>query len=203
MGWSRTAEGLASGGRQVSWWALRFRMPELDLRRNQRRVATGNPPMSRLHTALLLLTDDCTGSDLAVILDIPKRTADRWLAELRAGELGNWHAGAIEALAAHEAHAWGTTRLADALRPEGHATQTRDQADADRVARVMVPLVASHQINAELLGTMATDLADGELQDHEARALLPMVEKAQAAAMAKHRALVNLQQMLENRLRGR
>ena len=104
MGWSRTAEGLASGGRQVSWWALRFRMPELDLRRNQRRVATGNPPMSRLHTALLLLTDDCTGSDLAVILDIPKRTADRWLAELRAGELGNWHAGAIEALAAHEAH---------------------------------------------------------------------------------------------------
>ncbi len=159
--------------------------------------------MSRLLHALQILTDDCSGSELAGILGIPKRTADRWLTELRQGELGNWHAGALETLAAHEAKAWGTSRLADALRPEAHQDHSVEKADADRVAGIMAPIISSHQINAELLGTIASNLADGELQEHEARALLPLVQKAQEAAMIKHRALVRLERLLENRLRQR
>lgn len=156
--------------------------------------------MSRLLTALRSLTDDCSGADLAEILGIPKRTADRWLAELRTGDADNWHAGAIETLALHEAVTWGTTRLADALLPEAYSGRSTEKADADRLAKLLPVIVSSHLVNTELLSTVAADLADGVLQDHEARALLPLVQKAQTATMEKHRALTKLEQLLENRL---
>jgi hypothetical protein len=158
--------------------------------------------MSRLADALRTVTSGCSGSDLAGILGIPKRTADRWLAELRDGDLGNWNGAAIEQLCAHEGATWGTTRIADALRPLGSSAHERDKADASRVAAAMRVIVASHQINAELLGEMAADLSDGVLHDHEARALAPLVDKALAATMDKHRVLVRLQVLLKNRLAG-
>jgi hypothetical protein len=157
--------------------------------------------MSRLATALRHLTDNLSGAELADILDVPKRTADRWLAELRDGNTDNWHAGAIAALAAHEASSWGTRRIADALVPEAQQATVAEHADADRVARLLPAILASHRVNAELLSTMATDLSDGVLQEHEARSLLPLVRQAQAAATDKHRALVHLEQLLINRLR--
>jgi hypothetical protein len=158
--------------------------------------------MSRLADALRSITADCSGADLAAILDIPKRTADRWLAELRSGDLGNWHGGVIERLSAHEASTWGTSRIADALRPMSVTSHEREKADASRVAAAMRVIVASHQINAELLGEMAADLSDGVLHDHEARALAPLVERALTATMDKHRVLVRLQTLLKNRLAG-
>lgn len=47
--------------------------------------------MSRLAAAVLVVIDDLSGGELADILGVPKRTADRWLAELRdQRDLANW-----------------------------------------------------------------------------------------------------------------
>ena len=157
--------------------------------------------MSRLTAAVVELVAGLSGGELAKVLDVPKRTADRWLAELREhGDLANWSGTVLERLACWEAHQWGTTRLADALMPEVHAHRIHGKADAASVARMMHAIISSHHINARLLGEMATDLSDGVLHDHEARRLLPLVEEAQQAAVLKHRELCELRQLLGNRL---
>jgi hypothetical protein len=156
--------------------------------------------MSRLTRALVSVVADLSGADLARILDVPKRTADRWLAELRGGDLENWSGAAIERLASWEAREWGTLRISDALRPESHIPEVRGKADAATVARIMQAIIASHQVNARLLGEMAIDLSDGVLHDHEARRLLPLVVEAQQTSISKHRELGELRLLLENRL---
>ena len=159
--------------------------------------------MSRLAQAVLQVVDDLSGGDLASILGVPKRTADRWLAELRdQRDLTNWSGTVLERLARWEAGEWGTSRIADALRPLADTATVQGKADAAAVARIMQSIINSHQINAKLLGEMAIDLSDGVLHDHEARRLLPLVEETLQAATAKHRALTELQQLLENRLNG-
>ena len=56
--------------------------------------------MSRLAHAVLAVAADLSGADLGRILDVPKRTADRWLAELRDGnDLSNWSGTVLERLA--------------------------------------------------------------------------------------------------------
>ncbi len=157
--------------------------------------------MSRLAEAVRAVVAELSGGDLARILDVPKRTADRWLAELReAGDLANWSGTTVERLAAWEASEWGTHRLADALRPAHTVERPQGKADAAAVARIMSSIITSHQVNARLLGEMAIDLSDGVLHDHEARRLLPLVEEAQQAATGKHRALCELRELLINRL---
>lgn len=156
--------------------------------------------MSRLTRALVTVVADLSGADLARILDIPKRTADRWLAELRGGDLENWSGPAIERLAGWEAREWGALRISDALRPDGELPPVRGKADAAAVARIMQSIITSHQVNSRLLGEMAMDLSDGVLHDHEARRLLPLVVEAQQASSTKLRELGELRQLLENRL---
>lgn len=157
--------------------------------------------MSRLASAVRAVTADHSGGELGRILDVPKRTADRWLAELReSGDLANWSGVVLERLAAWEASSWGTHRIADALRPQQSLAQIVGKADASHVARLMTAIITSHQVNARLLGEMAVDLSDGVLHDHEARRLLPLVEEAQQSATAKHRALTELRELLLNRL---
>ena len=157
--------------------------------------------MSRLASAVRSVTVDISGGELGRILEIPKRTADRWLAELReSGDLANWSGVVLERLAAWEATSWGTHRIADALKPPESGTLIVGKADAGHVARLMSTIVTSHQVNARLLGEMAVDLSDGVLHDHEARRLLPLVEEAQRSATAKHRALTELRELLLNRL---
>lgn len=159
--------------------------------------------MSRLAAAVLAVVDDLSGGELAEVLAVPKRTADRWLAELRDHrDLTNWSGVVLERLARWEASEWGTHRIADGLHPVEAKAQIQGKADAGAVARIMQSIITSHQVNATLLGEMATDLSDGVLHDHEARRLLPLVEQAQQTAMVKHRALSELQQLLENRLGG-
>ena len=157
--------------------------------------------MSRLAAAVLVVIDDVSGGELADILGVPKRTADRWLAELRdQRDLANWSGVVLERLARWEATNWGTHRIADGLRPAEAQSHLQGKADAATVARVMQTIIVSHQVNASLIGQMATDLSDGVLHDHEARRLLPLVEQAQRSAMAKHRELCELRQLLANRL---
>lgn len=157
--------------------------------------------MSRLAQAVLTVAADLSGGDLGRILDVPKRTADRWLAELRdSSDLSNWSGTVLERLATWEAHEWGTHRISDALRPHHDVEPVRLKADAVAVARIMQTIISSHQINARLLGEMAIDLSDGVLHDHEARRLQPLVSEAMQAAVAKHRALTELSQLLVNRL---
>ena len=157
--------------------------------------------MSRLATAVRAVTADISGGELGRILEVPKRTADRWLAELReSGDLTNWSGVVLERLAAWEASSWGTHRISDALKPPASVTQVVGTADAGHVARLMSAIITSHQVNARLLGEMATDLSDGVLHDHEARRLLPLVVEAQQSATAKHRALTELRALLLNRL---
>jgi hypothetical protein len=158
--------------------------------------------MSRLAEAVLAVTADLSGADLGQILEVPKRTADRWLAELRdSGDLSNWSGTMLERLASWEAREWGTHRLADGLRPGAEGIYVRNKADAAAVARIMQCIIASHQVNSQLLGEMAIDLSDGVLHDHEARRLQPLVAEAMQAAMIKHRALIELSQLLINRLK--
>lgn len=157
--------------------------------------------MSRLAAAVLVVIDDLSGGELADILGVPKRTADRWLAELRdQRDLANWSGIVLERLACWEAKNWGTHRIADGLRPADTQCQVHGKADASTVARVMQTIITSHQVNASLIGQMASDLSDGVLHDHEARRLLPLLEQAQQSAMAKHRELCELRQLLTNRL---
>ena len=157
--------------------------------------------MSRLAQAVLTVAADLSGGDLGRILDVPKRTADRWLAELReSSDLSNWSGTVLERLATWEAREWGTQRISDALRPPNHVDQVRSKADAGAVARIMQAIITSHQVNARLLGEMAIDLSDGILHDHEARRLQPLVSEAMQSSVAKHRALTELSQLLVNRL---
>ena len=157
--------------------------------------------MSRLAHAVLAVAADLSGADLGRILDVPKRTADRWLAELRDGnDLSNWSGTVLERLAFWEAREWGTQRISDALRPHHEGDAVRHKADAGAVARIMQVIIASHQVNARLLGEMAIDLSDGVLHDHEERRLQPLVAEAMQAAVAKHRSLTELSQLLVNRL---
>ena len=157
--------------------------------------------MSRLTQAVLVVTADLSGADLGQILEVPKRTADRWLAELRdSGDLSNWSGTMLERLARWEARQWGTQRLADGLRPSAESGSVRHKADAAAVARIMQSIIASHQVKSQLMGEMAIDLSDGVLHDHEARRLQPLVGEAMQSAMVKHRALVELSQLLVNRL---
>ncbi len=158
---------------------------------------------TRLTAAMQSVCSECSGAQLAHILGIPKRTADRWLAELRDGNLDNWHGGAVERLASHEMATWGTTRIAESLQPVSadlHVA-THERADVHRVAMVMRAIITSHQVNSELLGEMAQDLSDGVLSLDEVQALVPLVARSQVAVAEKQRALAKLQVMLENRLR--
>ncbi len=157
--------------------------------------------MSRLAQAVLTVAADLSGGDLGRILAVPKRTADRWLAELRDGsDLSNWSGTVLERLAIWESREWGTQRIADALRPLHETDPVQHKADAGAVARIMQCIIASHQVNARLLGEMAIDLSDGVLHDHEARRLQPLVDEAMQSAVVKHRALMELSQLLVNRL---
>ncbi len=159
--------------------------------------------MSRLTQAVLAVTAELSGADLGQILEVPKRTADRWLAELRdSGDLSNWSGTMLERLAGWEAREWGTQRLADGLRPSAECGPIRHKADAATVALIMQSIIASHQVNSQLMGEMAIYLSDGVLQDHEARRLQPLVAEAMQAAMSKHRALIELSQQLVNRLQN-
>lgn len=159
--------------------------------------------MSRLAQAVLSVAVDLSGGDLGRILEVPKRTADRWLAELRDGnDLSNWSGTVLERLATWEADYWGTHRISDALRPHLEGDSVQAKADAAAVARIMQTIIASHQVNAKLLGEMAIDLSDGVLHDHEARRLQPLVAEAMQVAAAKHRVLTELAQLLANRLQG-
>lgn len=156
--------------------------------------------MSRLATALRNVLSDCSGGDLAAALRIPKRTADRWLAELRDhGNLDNWPGSAIERLAAFEAATWGSTRIVDALRPD-HAVAPQPPADAMSVAQSLGQMIESHACTAELIAEMAVDVADGVLHDHEARRLLPMVDRGLIAITGKHQALRALRDSLQRKL---
>ena len=156
---------------------------------------------TRLTQALQDLTAESSGAQVAAVLGSPKRTAERWLAELRDGILDNWHGHALEKLAAYEWKTTGSTRIVDALRPESQIEDLHDCADAARVARAMRTLITSHQVGSTLIGEMANALADSILEDHEARALVPLVQQAIAAAAAKQKDLVRLERMLRNRLR--
>ena len=157
--------------------------------------------MSRLAKAVLAVAADLSGGDLGRILDVPKRSADRWLAELRdANDLANWSGTVLERLAAWEAHEWGTHRISDALRPAHEGNPALAKADAAAVARSLQVIITSHQVNARLLGEMAIDLSDGVLHDHEARRLQPLIAEALQASVAKHRALIELGHLLTNRL---
>ncbi len=158
---------------------------------------------SRLIQALHELTAGCSGAQVGEIIGVPKRTAERWLAELREGILDNWHGHALEKLADHEWKNWGTTRIVEALKPEVQIEDLHDCADASRVARAMRTLITSHQANSALIGEMASALADSVIEDHEARSLLPLVQQALAASASKHKDLTKLERMLRNRLKLR
>lgn len=157
--------------------------------------------MSRLALAMRSVLTDTSGGELAETLQVPKRTADRWLAELRdRGDLANWPGWAVERIAAFEAATWGTRRIVESLIPD-HAVPPQPPADAISVAGSLGQLIESHACNAELIAEMATDVADGDLADHEVRRLLPMVDRGLAAVNGKHTALRALRDSLERRLR--
>lgn len=158
--------------------------------------------MARLQDTLRTITAELSGGDLASIIDIPRRTADRWLAELRQGDAGNWNAAAIEALARHESQTWGTTRIADALKPVQAGDGLADRADVHRLVRCLQTIITSHEANTALIREIVDSISDNQLSADEARRLLDLAGTALQTTAAKHQTLVRMQSQLINFLRA-
>ncbi|GDY14449.1 hypothetical protein LBMAG53_33270 [Planctomycetota bacterium] len=151
-----------------------------------------------LVVAIRALTSDWTGSELSAVVAAPRRTADRWLAAIRAGDCDDLPPSALARLIRHEAATWGTSRIVEALR--ANELEPVSKADAGSLIKTMTALAASHRNANQLLATMADNLSDGVLSDSEARSLLPLVEDAQRSAMEKCRALDRLSRAIHLRL---
>ncbi len=158
--------------------------------------------MARLQETLRTITAELSGGDLSSILDVPRRTADRWLAELRQGDADNWNAAAIEALARYESRIWGTTRIADALKPEQDGHGHGDRADVHRLVHCLQTIIASHESSTSLIREIVDSISDNQLSADEARRLLDLAGTALTTTAAKHQTLVRMQAQLINFLRS-
>lgn len=158
--------------------------------------------MSRLHDVLLSITADLSGGDLAEILNTPRRTADRWIAELRQGDSGNWNVATIESLARYELQKWGTTRIAEALMPVAIESGIYERADVRRLVTSLQIIIVSHQSNTALISEIVDSISDNQLSHDEVRRLLELTAQALETTAAKQQAIIRMQQQLTNYLKA-
>ena len=147
--------------------------------------------MSSLIDALTSITLRAGSATLSTALGVPKRTMDRWISSLREGDMSSWSAEILLKLCRYEAERWGSTAIADAFRfdQEDKATASM-RAAASEVAVIMGYIMDSHSTTNLLLREMATDIADGIIQDHEARRIIPLIDEV-VERTAKETALLN------------
>lgn len=133
--------------------------------------------MQRLADALIAITARAGATDLATHLGIPQRTMVRWIAALKTGDISGWSADVLLGLAQYEAQRWGTATIAESFRTMSATKQPAEQvANTREVAEVMGVVLTAHTETNKLLSEMAVDIADGQLQDHEARRMVPLIE---------------------------
>lgn len=152
--------------------------------------------MARLAQAVDQICASLTVDELAGVLDIPRATAGRWLKSLRDGDgLGLWSAGAIEALAAHEARELGTTLISDALRPQ-------PEADADPSPREVRRQIDKADRRNSSLKLELDDLESHGVFDRErARSVLGKTDAAMREVAGQQTLLGRWRQALVRRLR--
>ncbi len=152
--------------------------------------------MSRLAQAVDQICTPLSVDELAEVLGIPRATAGRWLKSLRDGDgLGLWSAGAIEALARHEAQELGTTLISDALRPP---PETESDPSPREVRR---QIDKADRRNSSLKLELDDLEAHGVFDRERARSVLGKTDAAMREVAGQQTLLGRWRQALVRRLR--
>jgi len=157
--------------------------------------------MSSLIDALSSITCRAGSAALSTALGVPKRTMDRWISSLREGDMSSWSAEVLLRLCRYEAERWGSTTIADAFLFDQEGTAAASmRAAASEMAVIMGYIMDSHSTTNLLLREMATDIADGIIQDYEARQIIPLIDEAVERTARETSLLNELREALRRQL---